>query len=117
MKRTAKPPLHDWQRFDGMSEAQRHAAALKDPDAQPLQPEDMTRMKRTPRVSVIRRALGLSQEEFAARFHIPLGTLRDWEQNRKEPDAAARAYLVVIARNPVAVSEALHVTEVSGEPG
>jgi len=57
---------------------------------------------------VIRRVLGLSQEEFAARFHIPLGTVRDWEQSRKEPDAAARAYLVVIARNPTAVSEALH---------
>jgi putative transcriptional regulator len=64
-------------------------------------------MKRTPQVTVIRRALGLSQERFAARFHIPLGTLRDWEQKRKEPDAAARAYLVVIARNPEAVSDAL----------
>ena len=49
-------------------------------------------------------------EEFASRFHIPLGTLRDWEQGRKEPDAAARAYLVVIGRNPAAVSEALHPT-------
>ena len=55
----------------------------------------------------MRRAFGLSQEEFAARFHIPLGTLRDWEQGRKEPDAAARAYLVVIGRNPEAVREAL----------
>jgi putative transcriptional regulator len=91
-----------------MTEAQHHAAAMKDPDSQPLRPEDMNRMKRTPQVKIIRRALGLSQEEFAARFHIPLGTLRDWEQNRKEPDAAARAYLVVIARNPSAVSEALH---------
>jgi putative transcriptional regulator len=49
----------------------------------------------------------LSQEEFATRFHIPLGTLRDWEQGRKDPDAAARAYLVVIGRNPTAVAEAL----------
>ena len=65
-------------------------------------------MKRTPQVKVIRRALDLSQEEFAERFRIPLGTLRDWEQGRKDPDAAARAYLVVIGRNPVAVSEALH---------
>ena len=64
-------------------------------------------MRRTPQVRVIRRALGLSQEEFAARFHIPLGTLRDWELGRKDPDAAARAYLVVIGRNPEAVSEAL----------
>jgi putative transcriptional regulator len=97
----------DWKRFDAMTEAQRHAAALSDPDAQPVTPDNVKRMKRTPQVAVIRRTLGLSQEGFAARFHIPLGTLRDWEQNRKEPDAAARAYLVVIARNPEAVSDAL----------
>ena len=35
-------------------------------------------MKRTPQVKLIRRALGLTQEEFAGRFQIPLGTLRDW---------------------------------------
>jgi putative transcriptional regulator len=104
------PAKHDWQRFEAMTEAERHAAALSDPDAQPLTPDNVRRMKRTPQVKVIRRALGLSQEEFAARFHIPLGTLRDWEQNRKEPDAAARAYLTVIARNPKAVSDALQPT-------
>ncbi len=104
------PAKHDWQRFEAMTEAERHAAALSDPDAQPLTPDNVRRMKRTPQVKIIRRALGLSQEEFAARFHIPLGTLRDWEQNRKEPDAAARAYLTVIARNPKAVSDALQPT-------
>jgi putative transcriptional regulator len=67
-------------------------------------------MKRTPQGAIIRRTLGLSQEEFAERFQIPLGTLRDWEQTRKDPDAAARTYLVVIARNPEAVSEALQAT-------
>ena len=108
MKKTDEPTKHDWSRFDAMTEAERHAAALADPDAQPLTPKRLARMKRTPQVRVIRRALGLSQEDFAARFQIPLGTLRDWEQGRKDPDAAARAYLVVIARNPVAVSEALH---------
>jgi putative transcriptional regulator len=96
-----------WSRFDAMTPEERHAAALGDPDAQPLTREDLRRMKRTPRAKIIRRALGLSQEEFAARFHIPLGTLRDWEQGRKDPDAAARAYLVVIGRNPAAVTEAL----------
>jgi putative transcriptional regulator len=101
---------HDWSRVDAMTEAQRHAAALSDPDAQPLTQERISHMKRTRQARVIRRALGLSQEEFAARFRIPLGTLRDWEQGRKEPDAAARAYLVVIGRNPAAVAEALHPT-------
>ena len=101
------PTKHDWDRFNAMTEEQRHAAALNDPDAQPITPDNEKHMRRTPQVTVIRRALGLTQEGFATRFHIPLGTLRDWEQSRKEPDAAARAYLVVIARNPKAVSEAL----------
>ena len=107
-KTTTKATRHDWTRFDGMSDAERHAAAISDPDAQPLTQEAMQRMRRTPQVRLIRRALGLSQEEFSVRFEIPLGTLRDWEQGRKDPDAAARAYLIVIARNPSAVSEALH---------
>ncbi len=91
-----------------MTDEDIHAAALADPDAQPLTPERLAHMKSTSQVKVIRRALDLSQEEFAARFHIPIGTLRDWEQGRKDPDAAARAYLTVIGRNPFAVTEALH---------
>jgi putative transcriptional regulator len=90
-----------------MTEAQRHQDALSDPDARPLTEEDMRRMKRTPRAKIIRRALGLSQEDFATRYHIPIGTLRDWEQGRVEPDQAARAYLTVIAREPEAVRKAL----------
>lgn len=60
-----------------MTEAQRHQAALNDPDAQPLTSENFKRMKRTSQAKIIRRALGLSQEDFAARYHIPLGTLRE----------------------------------------
>jgi len=93
-----------------MTPAERHAAALADPDAQPLTDADMARMKRIPRTQIIRRALGLTQEAFSQRFRIPLGTLRDWEQGRKEPDAATRAYLKVIARDPDAVTAALETT-------
>ena len=107
MNTTAKSPQQDWSRFDAMTEAERHAAALADPDAQPFTEDGLRRIKPTPQARVIRRALALSQEEFAARFHIPLGTLRDWEQGRKEPDTAARAYLRVIGHNPDAVTEAL----------
>jgi putative transcriptional regulator len=53
-------------------------------------------------------ALALTQEEFPARFRIPLGTLRDWEQGRSEPDQPANAYLTVIARDPRGVERALH---------
>jgi putative transcriptional regulator len=109
MSKTPATTKHDWRRLDAMSDEERHAAALSDPDAQPLTPEDFKRMKRTPQVRIIRRALGLSQEEFAKRFHIPLGTLRDWEQGRKDPDTAARAYLRVIGHNPTAVIEALRL--------
>lgn len=98
---------HDWSRADAMTDQQRHDAALADPDAQPLTDADMHRMKQTPRLKIIRRALGLTQEEFAARYQIPVGTLRDWEQGAKEPDQAARAYLKAIAGNPEAVRAAL----------
>lgn len=83
------------------------AAALADPDTQPLTEAQLDRMHRLPRTRALRRALGLSQEEFAARYRIPVGTLRDWEQGRFEPDAAARAYLTVIAREPEMVRKAL----------
>jgi len=94
----------DWSEFDAMS----------DPDNLPLTEADAKRMKRTPRAKIIRRALGLSQEEFAARYCIPLGTLRDWEQGRAEPDQAARAYLTVIARAPDVVRKALKAKPVVG---
>ncbi|HEY2069311.1 MAG TPA: hypothetical protein VGG48_07140 [Rhizomicrobium sp.] len=90
-----------------MTDEEVYAAALSDPDAQPLSEERLGRMRRTGGLPRIRRVLQLSQEEFAARFKIPLGTLRDWEQGRKEPDAAARAYLQVIWKNPKAVVDAL----------
>src|SRR5271167_4172829 len=93
--------------FRPMTPAAIERAALADPDARPLTPADTKRMKRTPQAKIIRRALGMTQEEFAARYRIPLGTLRDWEQGRAIPDQPARAYLTVIARNPHEVQQAL----------
>jgi putative transcriptional regulator len=58
-------------------------------------------------VKAIRTKLGLSQDQFAARFGISLHTLRKWEQSGRQPEGPARAYLMVIARNPQAVEEAL----------
>ena len=83
--------------------------ARADPDAQPLSGADFRRMKRTPRTKIIRRALDLTQEEFAARYHIPLGTLRDWEQGRAEPDQPTQAYLTVIARDPEGIDRTLNL--------
>ena len=90
-----------------MTEEEIEAAAWADPDARPFTPEERAKAKRVPRIKTLRRALRLTQEEFAARYRIPLGTLRDWEQGRSEPDQPARAYLTVIAHDPDGVRRAL----------
>ncbi|HKX09642.1 MAG TPA: transcriptional regulator [Stellaceae bacterium] len=58
-------------------------------------------------VRTIRRHLKLSQPEFARRYALPLASLRKWEQGTRKPDAATRAYLTLIARNPRVVAETL----------
>ena len=60
-----------------------------------------------PDVKAIRRALRMSQDEFAAVYRIPLVTLKDWEQGRRQPDAPAAAYLRAIQRRPKEVMEAV----------
>jgi putative transcriptional regulator len=99
-----------------MTEAEIEAAALADPDAQPLTAESMPHLRPVPRAKTLRRALGLTQEEFAARYQIPLGTLRDWEQGRVAPDQTARAYLKAIAGNPEAVRQALKMPILPSPP-
>jgi len=69
-----------------MTEAEIEAAAKADPDAQPMSEEEWRTARRIPRIKTMRRALGLTQEEFSARYHVPRGMLRDWEQGRTEPD-------------------------------
>ena len=109
---TRKPgdPLRDtgtdWKKVAALTPQQVHAAALSDPDAQPL-PRDMKGFTRIPNVKKLREKIGMTQGEFASAYRIPLGTLRDWEQRRKFPDAPARAYLLVIEKNPQAVAAIL----------
>jgi len=64
-------------------------------------------MTRAVDVAAIRVKLGLTQSEFAKRFGIPLGTIRDWEQGRRTPEATARTLLLVIKHDPKAVDRAL----------
>ncbi|MCY3879930.1 MAG: helix-turn-helix domain-containing protein [Rhodobacteraceae bacterium] len=80
--------------------------------ADPADPEDFDAtpraMDRAWKARLIRRTrtgLGLSQTEFARRFCVPRGTLRDWEQARSTPPDFAIAYVKVIARNPDMVAE------------
>ena len=102
-----KLPKTDWRRFDAMSEGERHRAALSDPDCPPATEAQLARARRVPTVRALRKKLNLTQEEFAARFHLPLGTVRDWEQGAHVPDNAAQVLLTVIAKDPDALARAL----------
>lgn len=59
-------------------------------------------------VEAIRKGMGLTRAAFCSRFGLDVRAVQDWEQKRRRPDRAARAYLLVIARNPKAVVAALH---------
>jgi putative transcriptional regulator len=94
----------DWRALDRRTDAAIAREAAADPDAPPLLTDTQTAAAL---VRTVRRRLGLSQTQFASRYHVPVGTLRDWEQNRRRPDAPALAYLRVIAREPALVAKAL----------
>jgi putative transcriptional regulator len=90
----------DWTRLDAMTDEELMAAAMSDPDAQPLTAAQLAKMPRVSRVKVLRQRLGMTQAAFAEAFHLPITTLRDWEQRRSTPDAPARALLLAIERDP-----------------
>ncbi len=97
----------DWARLEQMTDEEVEAAALSDPDAQPLTDEELTECFRPGVLRIVREQLGLSQSAFAERFHIALKTLQTWETGRGIPSEIERAYLRVIERNPEAVLAAL----------
>lgn len=90
----------DWARLDAMTDDEVTAAAQADPDAQPLSPAELAKMRRVSPVKVLRQRLGMTQVQFAEAFGLPVSTLRDWEQGRSTPDAPARALLRAIEREP-----------------
>jgi putative transcriptional regulator len=101
-KQAKKPRLFDDIK-EGLLEAIAVAKGEADPSTYKIHvPKDVN-------VKAIRKRLGLSQTEFAARFGFTCARVRDWEQNRYHPDGALRAYLIVIDRKPEAVKEALAI--------
>lgn len=102
------PPFEtdtDWNAVSALTDEEIQKAADSDPDAAPINFFDVPGFTHQVNAKKLREKLGLTQEQFAANYGIPVGTLRDWEQGRKNPDATARTYLRVIARNPQAVAE------------
>jgi len=60
-------------------------------------------------VKAIRKKLGMTQQEFAARFGFSINTLRHWEQSKRKPEGPTRAYLLVIERASLVVEKALRI--------
>jgi putative transcriptional regulator len=94
--------------------------AKNDPIVLPADPDDledgavtaagMERGQRARLIRVARTKLGLSQAEFAAKFRVPVGTLRDWEQARATAPDFAIAYIRVIGQHPDLVAQVLEAT-------
>lgn len=78
-----------------------------DPDDFNVSAEAMDRGQRARLIRKTRTALRLSQTEFATRFRVPVGTLRDWEQARATAPDFAIAYVRVIGRHPDLVAKAV----------
>lgn len=83
-----------------VSDAKAEALALADPDNPPLTEQQLSRMSLAREVRLVREKTGLSQPQFAARFHIGLARLRDFEQARSEPDFIVRVFLRMILQDP-----------------
>ena len=78
-----------------------------DPDDFDVSAQGLDRGQRARMIRQTRTTLGLSQAEFATRFRVPVGTLRDWEQARATAPDFAVAYVRVIGRYPDIVARAV----------
>ncbi len=104
----------DWARLEGVDDVTIEAQIAGDEDTAPIfTPEELAGARRmTPPippggVKAIRGRLGLSQEQFAARFGFSVETIRNYEQGHRQPSGPAGVLLRVIANEPDAVIRAL----------
>ena len=58
-----------------------------------------------PDVKAIRKEINLTQSEFARTYRIPVGTVRDWEQRRRQPDTGSATLLKMIQVDPEGVEK------------
>ena len=104
----------DWQRVAATTDREIAKQIAADPDTAPIfSARELNRAKRVvpppaaEDVRAIRRRLGLTQAEFAARYGFSLETIRNYEQGHRRPAGPARVLLKVIASEPDAVTRAL----------
>ena len=102
------------KRLKNVSDDKAEAQALADPDNPPLSEQQLSRMALAREVRLIREKTGLSQPQFAARFHIGLARLRDFEQARSEPDFVVRVFLRMILEDPARADRLVKLIERQG---
>jgi putative transcriptional regulator len=107
LSRVPEDQKMDWEALRAMSPEEVHRRAMADPDAQPMTHDELARMRRLPDVKRIREGLGLTQEQFAQRYLLSVGAVRDWEQRRRIPLGPAMGYLYAIAADPEGVAVAV----------
>lgn len=88
------------KRLKDAGDAKAGSEAVADADNPPLSERQLRRMALAREVRLVREKTGLSQPQFAARFHIGLARLRDFEQARSEPDFVVRVFLRMIQEDP-----------------
>lgn len=86
----------DWKRLAAMTDEEIEANALSDPDSGWQTDEEFANSRRVYRAELVRMSTGLTQDDFAKRYEIPLENLRSWESGATAPDRTTRAYLEVI---------------------
>jgi putative transcriptional regulator len=104
----------DWQRVAATTDRVIAKQIAADPDTAPIfSARELSRAKRVvpapaaEDVRALRRRLGLTQAQFAARYGFSLETIRNYEQGHRRPAGPARVLLKVIASEPDAVTRAL----------
>ncbi|HET6941639.1 MAG TPA: helix-turn-helix domain-containing protein [Sphingomicrobium sp.] len=58
-------------------------------------------------IKALRAKRNMTQGEFARAYRLPIGTVRDWEQHRREPDTGSKLYLSMIEADPEGVQKIL----------
>lgn len=83
------------------------AAGIEDAIAFSEGDESRARLIKPVDVKALRQRIGKTQGQFSKDFKLPIGTVRDWEQHRREPETASKVYLSMIEADPDGVRRIL----------
>ena len=82
--------------FDELLQSVREMGAIARDEIEPARVTELA----TPNVKEVREKMGFSQEEFARALRVSVGTIRNWEQNRRQPTGPARVLLTIVQQQP-----------------